>query len=181
MATAALALNTWRVQFYETMAAAERARLDVRIKKETSGINLYDRFWLVLPLSLLLYFMKVLLTRLAALEAQPSSFLLERDAAKMPQSLSELFRKMCDLLQKAHEEALHRSRLLGRHIAALEKFTQELGGFAARFEDAQQKLLSRVTPEEAEHYREVLEAYKNCELKTEQATEEDVKTEAFRF
>ena len=123
MATAALALNTWRVQFYETMAAAERARLDVRIKKETSGINLYDRFWLVLPLSLLLYFMKVLLTRLAALEAQPSSFLLERDAAKMPQSLSELFRKMCDLLQKAHEEALHRSRLLGRHIAALEKFT----------------------------------------------------------
>jgi len=63
----------------------------------------------------------------------------------------------------------------------LQKFSQELIGFADRFEDAQQKLRSTLAPEEAEHYREALEAYKNCELKAEQATEEDVKTESLRF
>ncbi len=181
MATAAIALNNWSVKYYETRAVAERARIDVTPVNDARRVTLFGQFRLVPLFGLLIYLSDKLLSRLATLETQPSSFLLEGEAAKIPQSLRQLFRITCDILQKAQEEGLHKSFLLGHHIARLQKFSQELIGFADRFEDAQQKLRSHLAPEEAEHYREALEAYKNCELKTEQATEEDVKTETLRF
>ncbi len=179
MATAAIALNTWSVKYHETRAVAERTRLDVT--KDPRRTTLFGQFSLVPLFGVLNYLTEKLLSRLATLESQPSSFLLEGEAAKIPQSLRELFRITCDVLERAREEGLHKSFLLGRHIARLESLSQEVIGFADRFEDAQQKLRSRMTPEEAAHYREALETYRNCELKTEQATEEDAKTPILHF
>jgi hypothetical protein len=100
------------------------------------------------------HFMGKLLSRLTTLETQPSSFLLEGEGAKIPQSLRELFYITADVLQGAREEELRKSFMLGRRLVRLEELHERLIGFAGRFEDAQQKLRSRTSPEEAEQYRE---------------------------
>jgi hypothetical protein len=140
MALAATALNTWRIKYYETRAIAERALYDFRTAKGARPGAPFGQFWLALLFGVLNYFMKKLLIRLTALESQPPSFLLEGDGAKIPELLRELFHITCDVLMCAREEGLPKSFMLGRHFARLEKLSQQLHGFASRFEDAQQKL-----------------------------------------
>jgi hypothetical protein len=159
MAMAATALNTCSIKYYETRAIAERALFDFRTAKGARPGAPFGQFWLTLLFGVLNYFMEKLLTRLTTLETQPTSFLLEGEGAKIPQSLRELFHITADILQCAREEGLDKSFMLGRHFARLEELHERLIGFADRFEDAQQKLRSRMSPEEAGQHREALEGY----------------------
>jgi hypothetical protein len=181
MATAAIALNRCSIKYHETRAFAERTRIDVTKVRHSQHLNLFGRLSLVGPFAVLTYLMDKLLSRLAVLETEPSAFLLEGEAAKIPQSLRELFRIMCDVLQKSEQEGLQRSFFLNRMIARLEKQTQVLAGFADRFEDSQRKLRSVVPPEQVEAHRQALQDYIACELKSDEATEEDLKTETLHF
>lgn len=181
MATAAIALNTWSIEYYETMAAAERARLDVTRVNVTKKFGLRGKFALVRPFRDFTRLTEHLVSRLAKLETYPSSFLLEEDAANIPRSLRELFRSMCDLLQKAETEGLQRSFLLKSSIEQMGRLSQEVIGFAVRYEEAQIKLRSRVPADEVQAYGDALEAYRNCDLKSEQATDDDVKTKLLNF
>ena len=167
MATAATALNTWSVEYYQTRAITERALFDLATAKSARPGAPLGQLWLAPLFGVLNYFLEKLLSRLTTLEAQPSSFLLEGEDAKIPQLVRELFHITCDVLQCAREEGLHKSFMLGRHIARFEGLHRRLRGFAGRFEDAQQKLRSRMSPQEAERYREALEAYRTCEVKTD--------------
>jgi hypothetical protein len=149
------ALDTWSIKYYETRAIAERALFDIRTAKSARPGALFGQFSLAPLFGVLNYFMEKLLSRLTTLETQPSSwFLLQGEGAKIPQSLRELFYITVDVLQCARDEGLTKSFMLGRHFARLGELSHRLYGFANRFEDAQQKLRSRMSPEEAEEYRE---------------------------
>jgi hypothetical protein len=176
MAAGVIALHSWRAEFYQTMAATERVGLDVACRHVTHGVSLRRQWSLVRPFRELKHSTRNLVTLLAQLETYPSALLLEEDAAKIPQALRDLFRRMCAVLQSAESEGLHKSFFLRNYIDVLSKLGQEIVGFADRFEDAQVKLCSRAAAEEVSHYQEALEAYRSCDLRTEQATEEDVKT-----
>lgn len=155
---AATALNAWNIKYHKTRAIAERALFDFRTAKGARPGAPFGLFWLASLFGVLNYFMAKQLSRLTTLETQPSSFLLEGEGAKIPQSLRELFHITADVLQCAREEELDKSFMLGRHFARLEELHEQLIGFAVRLEDAQQKVRSRIGSEESGQHRETLEA-----------------------
>lgn len=180
MATYAATLTACNIDYYETMAAAEKARLSIA-KAHDGLVRGLGVMILWFPFSVVTRETEKLVSRLTLLETLPSSVLLEKEAEGIPTSLRVLFQKMCDVLQKANAQGLHESRVLGRSIARLEEFGQQIAAFADRFEDAQAKLRSRVPPEQLDHYMESLDAYRNSTLVPDQATDEDVKRQVLHF
>jgi hypothetical protein len=177
MAANAIALTTWSIEYYQTMAAAEQARLDV-----TKGIeNFFSQAILWRRFKTVTNDTEKLIQSLTRLESKPASILLEPDAEKIPESLRDLFRTMCEVLQLCEAEGLHKTVLLRSYIARMGVLSQEVSGFADRYEDAQKKLKSRVSAEEAIQYRDAFQAYRNCDLVTEQATPDDLKRELLHF
>jgi hypothetical protein len=183
MATAVLSLNTWSVEYYETMAAAERARLKITQaqRRVPSGVRLFASVVLFPSFRTVVHETEKLVACLSQLEAVPSSVLLEEDVGRIPESLRDLFQKMCGVIQKSEALGLHESLFLGTTICQLGGLSQQISGFADRFEDAQKKLRSRVSADEATQYKEAFEAYEGCEPAPEQATDEDVKRQLLHF
>jgi hypothetical protein len=153
MARVATALNTWHIKYCETRAMAERVLFDMRTAKNARPGGPFSHFWLALMFGVLNQVAAKLLSRLTILEAQPCWFLLQGTGAKLPESLGELFHTTADILQCASDEGLDKNFMLRRRIARLRGFHQRLIGFAERFEDAQQRLRSERSSEEAEQYR----------------------------
>jgi hypothetical protein len=160
------------------MAAAERARLKVaEAQRVPSAVRLSAGLILWYPFRRVVRDTEKLVACLTHLEALPASVLLEGDLRKIPESLRDLFRKMCEVIRMSEALGLHKTRLLAASIDQLGKLGQELTGFADRYEDALKKLRSRVSADEAVHYQEAFEAYQRCDPTPEQATDEDVKRE----
>jgi hypothetical protein len=160
------------------MAAAERARIRVvEAQRVPAGVRLFAAACLYFPFRAVVRDTERLVVCLNKLEALPSSILLQDDLKKIPESLRDLFRKMCEVIQLSETLDLHKTHLVGGYISRLAGLSQQISGFADRYEDAQKKLQSRVSPDEAIHYKESFEAYGRCEPTTEQATDEDVKRE----
>jgi hypothetical protein len=177
MSANAIALTTWSVEYYQTMAAAEQARLEV-----AKGIeNFFGHVVLWQRLKTVTNDTEKLIHALSQVESKPASILLEPGAEKIPESLRDLFRTMCDVLQKSEAEGLHKTLLLRKIIVRIGEQSQEVSGFADRYEDAQKKLRSRVSPEEAVHYRDAFRAYGQCAPVPEEATDDDVKRELLHF
>ena len=174
MAAYAGALTTLNVEYYETMAATEKVRGAV-VKAQDGFVRGLGSLILWFPFWAVTRETEKLVSGLTMLETLPSSILLDKEAEKIPESLRELFQKMCEVLQKSEAEGLHKSSVLGGYVARLNELSRIIIGFADRFADAQIKLRSRVLPEQMEHYKESFEAYRNCELMPEQPTDEDVK------
>jgi hypothetical protein len=182
MATAVISWNTWSVEYYETMAAAERTRLKiVEAQRVPTGVRLFAGIILWWPFRTVVHETEKLVTCLNRLEALPSSVLVEDDVKKLPASLRDLFRTMCEVIQMSEELDLHKTRMLGANISRLAELSQQISGFADRYEDSQMKVLSRVSNDESAHYKESFEAYGHCEPTPEQATDEDVKRELLHF
>ncbi len=178
MATAVITWNTWNVEYYETMAAAERARQKVaeaQSMRLPMGMLVFAEAILWYPFRRVTHDTEKLVSLLEKLESYPSSDVLQEDADKMPESLRELFRKMCEVLQKTESLGLSERKLLRDYFRRMGELSQTINDFAERYEDAHKKLQARVSPQEALHYREAYEAYWNTELKSDQATEDDVK------
>jgi hypothetical protein len=183
MATAVISWNTWSAEYYETMAAAERARLKVAEaqRRVPSGVRLFAGVILWLPFRTVVRDTEKLVACLTRLEALPSSVLVEDDLNRIPASLRDLFKKMCEVIQMSEALDLHKTRILGNSINRLGELSQQVSGFADRYEDAQRKVLSRVSKDEAVHYKDAFDAYEHCEPAPEQATDEDVKRELLHF
>jgi hypothetical protein len=191
VATNSMALTAWSVKYHKTMVAAEQTRLDitratvtaekVRLDVASGFGNFLAQLALWFPFVLVTRITEKLISSLTELEALPSSILLEAEAEKIPDSLRDLFRKMCEVLQKSEADELHKTILLGSHIERLSRLSQEIISFADRFEDAQKKLRTCVCPEEAAHYRGTIEAYKSCKLTPDQATDDDLKSHLLHF
>jgi hypothetical protein len=172
-----IALNSWSIGYYETMVAAEKARIEVEVVKRPDGFVEYiGQFILRFFFRAVIRDTEKLISKLTELETFPSSLLLEKNAENIPTLLRELFRKMCDVLQASKAKDFHKTLLLGPSIERLSELSQLVIGFADRYEDAQNKLRSRVSAEEVTHYRDAFEAYGNSSLMPEQATDEDVKS-----
>jgi hypothetical protein len=180
MSTAAVALNTWSIEFHQTMVAAERARQDVE-KVQERAIRFVAEVILWVPFHRVTNDTEKLIGLLEKLESYPSSILLEERAAGIPASLHELFRIMCDVIQEAKDCRLHNGYILKPYIDKLTKMSEQINSFAIRFEDAQNKLRSRVPAEDVVHFQESFAAYSNSGLVPDQADEEDVKRELLRF
>jgi hypothetical protein len=175
MATAAIALDQWNAEYYETMAAAARVRLAV-----LSGANhlrLASRFRSVAN------DFDELLRLLTDFETLPSTVLLEERAQEIPGMLRALFRKACGVLEAAESKGLTRNWLMAGHIKRINLANQRIAEFADRFEAAQKKLRTYVPPEQTQAYTESIRAYKDCDLTSDVADSEDVKSDglALRF
>ena len=157
------------------MAAAEKARLTI-VSAQQVGLlrDCADNF--VGSISCSHAQTEKLISLLEVLETYPSAHLLEEDAASMPQSLHELFRKMCSVIELSEEKGLHEGFILKHYIPHLGNLTQQINGFAMRFEDAQNKLRTRVPADAVPQYQESFAAYGNCEPAVEESTEDDVKS-----
>jgi hypothetical protein len=180
LATAVVTLNTWSFEFHQTMAAAEKARLTI-VRAQNSAYRVIAQTVLWAPFHVVIRETEKLVALLELVETYPSSILLEEDAAAMPQSLHELFRKMCIVIQLSEEKGLHEGFILKHYIPRLGNLTQQINGFAVRFEDAQNKLRSRVPADAVLQYQESFAAYGNCEPVAEESTEDDVKSNLLRF
>jgi hypothetical protein len=184
MATAAMPLNGWTLEFYQTMQTTERARLNVA-RTQVHAVPRHIRFlaesFLYFPFRAVTRDTKKLVARLEIFESYPASILLEEDVEKMPQELQELFKKMCRVLQSTEAVGLSDGLILKGSVASLSKLSQQVKGFADRFADAQIKLRSRVPAEEIQAYQESFAAYGNCEPSPEQFSEEDRKASLLRF
>lgn len=180
LATAVVTLNTWSFEFHQTMAAAEKARLTIT-KAQNSAYRVIAQTVLYVPFRVVTRETQKLIGLLEYLETCPSSILLEEEAASIPQSLHELFRKMCIVIQLSEEKGLHEGFILKHYIPRLSDLTQQINGFASRFEDAQNKLRSRVPAEAVPQYQEIFAAYGNCAPIVEECTEDDVKSNLLRF
>jgi hypothetical protein len=167
MATASVALDQWNAEYYETMAAALRARLAVQ-----SGAN---HLFLAAKFRTIAKDFNALINLLSEFEARPSEILLDEQAREIPQRLRILFRKTCDVLEAAEQRKLTQTWLMRDAIDRINNLNQQLAGFADRFEAAQQKLRTFVPKEQVQGYFESLRAYKECELASDVATEDDVK------
>lgn len=190
MTTAALPLNAlnpvnaWNLEYYHTMAAAERARLNVA-KTQRYAVPRTLRFvaevFLVYPFYAVTRDTEKLVSLLEEFETFPASVLLQEDTEKMPEELHDLFKKMCAVIQKTEVVGLRNGRILRNSITKMAALSQQISGFAVRFEDAQNKLRSRVPAEQVPQYQESFAAYSVCAPTVDQATEEDVKRELLRF
>jgi len=183
MSTAVLTLNTWSLEYHETMVATERARLNVaRTQKLPGVVSVIAQLALWHPFHAATRETEKLVSLLEKMETYPSSILLEEDAAKIPQSLHELFRKMCAVIQQIELVGLHNAFFLKKNVERLAELGQQISEFADRFEDAQKKLRSRIPAEQIQHYQESFAAYGNCGPTPEQAADDDdVKSELLHF
>lgn len=172
---------TWGIQYHQTMAAAETAHRDVVEKAQSDGRHLLAEAILWLPFRAVTKKSAALVLLLEQFETLPSTVLLAEEAKTIPQGLHELFKTMCIVLQKTEALGLSDGILLKKYIRRLGEISQQINTFAVRFEDAQKKLLSRIPPEEVPAYRESFEAYWGADLKSSEATEEDVKVGQLRF
>lgn len=183
MATAVITWNTWNVEYHETMAAAERARQKVAEAQHMRvpiGARLIAEALLWLPFRVVTHDIESLVELLGQLQTYPASTVLQEDADKMPGALRELFRKMCDVLQKTEKVGLSDGMLLRRYVKRMAEQSQVINDFATLYEDARRKLLARVPAEEVGHYRDAYEAYWNTDLKSDHATDDDVKDTVLR-
>lgn len=184
MSAVALALNVWSLEYYQTMAAAERARLNLA-KTQRYATPRYIRFlaeaFLWYPFVAVTRDTEKLVSLLEKFETYPASILLEEDVERMPQELHNLFKKMCVVIQQTEAVGLREGRLLKTNIAKLAELSRQISGFAGRFEDAQNKLRSRVPAEQVQHYQDSFAAYESCELVPEHATDDDKKSTLLRF
>lgn len=184
MSTAVLPLNPWNLEYYQTMAAAERARMHVA-KTQQYAVPRTIRFVaeaiLWYPFFAVTRDMGKLVSMLENFETHPASTLLEEDVEKMPKELRDLFKKMCVVIQQTETVGLRDGFLLRNNLTKLGELSQQINGFAVRFEDAQNKLRSRVSAEQVPHYQASFAAYGNSRPEAEQATDDDVKHELLRF
>lgn len=177
-----MALTTWSVEYHETMAATERARLNVERAHSIPGIvRALGECILWMPFHRVTRDLEKLVSLLQQMETYPSQILLEEDALKIPQSLRELFQKICVVIQQTKNLELHDGFILTRYIGKLEDLGRQISEFASRYEDAQNKLRSRVAAEDVQSYKDSFAAYGNCAPTPEQATDDDVKTGLLRF
>ncbi|MBV9888863.1 MAG: hypothetical protein JO119_20155 [Acidobacteria bacterium] len=179
MATAVVTLDAWSIEYHETMAAAERARQDVE-KWQERAVRLVAEVFLYWPFAKVTGDTEKLIGLLEKLESYPSSIFLEDRAASIPASLHELFRTMCVVIQEAEECGLHNG-MLKKNINKLRNMSQQVNGFALRFEDAQIKLVSRVPADQVAAYQDSFAAYRNASLVAEDAAEDDDKSELLHF
>jgi hypothetical protein len=179
MATAVMTLDAWSIEYHETMAAAERARQNVE-KWQERALRFAAEVFLYWPFAKVTGDTEKLIGLLETLESYPSAILLEERAAGIPVSLHELFRAMCNVIQQAEDCGLNRG-MLKKNINKLRQMSQQINGFAARFKDAQDKLRSRVLPEQAGAYQDSFAAYAVGAPVSDEATEHDVKHEILHF
>jgi hypothetical protein len=179
MATAVVTLDAWSIEYHETMAAAERARQDVE-KWQERALRFAAEVFLYWPFKKVTGDTEKLIGLLETLESYPSSIFLEERAASIPASLHELFRAMCNVIQQAEDCGLHRG-ILKKNINKLKQMSQQVNGFALRFEDAQRKLASRVPADQVQAYQDSFAAYRNASLCPEDASEDDEKSELLHF
>jgi hypothetical protein len=184
MSTAALTMNVWNVEYYQTMKATERARLKVA-RTQQYTVPQYVQF--VLEVFLWYPFLAVtrdtakLVSLLEKFETYPASVLLEEDTERMPQELEGLFKRLCRIIQQTEVVGLRDGRLLKNNITKLSELSQQIKGYADRFADAQEKLRSRVPAEQVQHYQEAFAAYRSCEPTSEEFTDDDAKSTLLRF
>jgi len=179
MSTAVITLRAWSIEYHETMAAAERARREVE-KWQDRAVRFVAEVFLVWPFAKVTNDIEKLMGLLEQLESFPSSILLEERAVTIPTSLHDLFRTMCDVIKEAERCGFHKG-LLKSHVNRLKQLSQQVSGFAIRFEDAQRKLRSRVPEADAKAYQESFAAYRNAKLVTDEATEDDERSELLHF
>src|SRR5437879_6388965 len=179
MATAALTMN---VEYYQTMKAAERARLTVaRTQEIPHQVRFVAELVLWYPFFAVTRDSAKLVSLLEKFETYPATVLLEEDVERMPQELEDLFKKMCRAIRQTEIAGLRDGRLLKNNITKLGDLGQQIKGYADRFADAQNKLRSRAPAEQVRHYQESFAAYGNCEPTPEQFTDDDVKSKLLRF
>src|SRR6266404_6547073 len=153
MSAAALTLNVWNVEYYQTMKAAERARLTVA-RTQQYTVPQHVRF--VAEVILWYPFFAVtrdtakLVSLLEEVETYPAYVLLEEDTERMPQELEGLFKRMCRIIRQTEVVGLRDGRLLKNNITKLSELSQQVKGYADRFADAQEKLRSRVPAEQVQ-------------------------------
>src|SRR5207248_4672717 len=115
MSTAVLPLNPWNLEYYQTMAAAERARMHVA-KTQQYAVPRTIRFVaeaiLWYPFFVVTRDTGKLVSMLEKFETHPASTLLEEDVEKMPKELRDLFKKMCVVIQQTETVGLRDGFLL---------------------------------------------------------------------
>jgi hypothetical protein len=187
MSTAVLTMDAFTLEYqsHRTIAATDNARLKVAKAQQQSlprVARVIAECLLWLPFRSVVHQTQKLVGLLEKMEALPSSVLLENEMVTIPQSLHELFRKMCAVIQQTETVGLHDGFVLKTQVARLKELGQQVNGFADRYEDAQTKLRSRVAAEEVSHYQESFAAYGNCGPTPEQPIDdEDVKGELLHF
>ncbi len=180
-------MNAWSLEYqsHKTMAAAEHARLKVAQTQQLTTpkvIRVIAELLLWLPFHSVTRDTEKLVSLLEEMEKYPSSVLLEDDTVTIPQSLYELFKKMCAVILHTESVDLHEGFLLKGYIERLRDLSQQINGFAVRYEDAQNKLRSRVPADQVPAYQESFAAYGNCGPKPEQTVDDDdVKSELLHF
>jgi hypothetical protein len=179
MATAVVTLRAWSIEYHETMAAAERTRQDVE-KWHERAVRFVAEAFLYRPFGKVANDIEKLIGLLDQLESYPSSILLDERAATIPASLHDLFRTMCGVIAAAERCGFHKGMLKNR-VNKLKQLSQQISGFAIRFEDAQQKLRSRVPDADVKAYQESFAAYRSTKLVTDEATEDDERSELLHF
>jgi hypothetical protein len=186
MSTAALTLNAWSLEYqsYKTIASAEHARLQVAKNQHLSTpkvVRVAAQLFLWPAFHAVTSNLEKLVELLEKMEACPSSVLLEDETVTIPSSLNDLFRKMCAVIQHIESADLHDGFFLKHYIDKWRVLSQQINGFAVRYEDAQNKLRSRVPADQVSNYQESFAAYGHCGPKPEQADDDDVKSELLHF
>jgi hypothetical protein len=184
MSTAALTINVWNLEYYQTMRAAERARLTVA-RTQQYAVPQHIRFvaevFLWYPFFAVTRDVAKLVSLLEKIETYPAYILLDEDAERIPQELEGLFKRMCRVIQKTEVVGLRDGRLLRNNINKWSELSQQIKGYADRFADAQEKLRSRVPAEQVQNYQESFAAYGSCEPSSIEFTSDDEKKTLLRF
>ena len=184
MATAAVTMNVWNIEYYQTMKVTERARLKVARTQEYAPprhIRFLAEVLLWYPFFAVTRDSAKLVLLLEGFEKYPASALLDEDVEKMPAELQELFKKMCRVIQLTDRVGLRDGFLIKGRINKLGELSQDIKGYADRFADAQTKLRSRVPAEQVQDYRDSFGAYANTKPTSDEFTDEDVKSTLLRF
>jgi len=169
---------TWGIEYHKTMVAAEKARRDVTMPK---GWRVAAELFLWYPFHKVTTKSAGLVSLLEKFETLPSTVLLQEETKTIPQELNELFKTMCFVLQQTEAIGLSDGIVLKKYMGRLGAISQQINTFAVRFEDAQRKLLSRIPAEEVPAYRDSFEAYWGSNLKSSEATDDDVKVGQLHF
>jgi len=184
MSTAAVTMNIWNIEYYRTMKATERARLTVSRTQDYAAprhVRFFAEVVLWYPFFAVTRDSTKLVSLLEKFERYPASVLLEEDVEKMPQELQDLFKKVCRVIQLTEVVGLRDGRLLKNNITKLGEMSQQIKGYADRFAYAQEKLRSRVPAEQVQLYQDSFAAYRSCEPKPEEFTDDDAKSTLLRF
>jgi hypothetical protein len=181
MATATLTLDAWKIEYHRTMTAAGETQRKLKTREFTTEDFVRNVVGWLLRGS----FNRVnedtigLIRLLDQLESLPSTFLLEDEGSKIPEYLRDLFKAMCEVIQAAERLRLQETWTLRNHIHTMKDLSMKISGFATRYETALFNLKSRVSPEDAKHYKESFEAYAVCGPATDDFTPDDVKGNIF--